>query len=74
MAADQGKTSNLNGLTILAAERGLPIPAVGTTRFRPPYNPGAASARSSAATRGGAPAAAAPHAAARLAHRAPAAR
>jgi sarcosine oxidase subunit alpha len=39
MAADQGKTSNLNGLTILAAERGLPIPAVGTTRFRPPYNP-----------------------------------
>jgi sarcosine oxidase subunit alpha len=39
MAADQGKTSNLNGLTILAAARGLPIPAVGTTRFRPPYNP-----------------------------------
>lgn len=39
MAADQGKTSNLNGLTILAKERGLPIPAVGTTRFRPPYNP-----------------------------------
>jgi sarcosine oxidase subunit alpha len=39
MAADQGKTSNLNGLTILAKERGLPVPAVGTTRFRPPYNP-----------------------------------
>jgi sarcosine oxidase subunit alpha len=39
MAADQGKTSNLNGLTILAAARGLPIPAVGATRFRPPYNP-----------------------------------
>ena len=39
MAADQGKTSNLNGLTILAEARGLPIPAVGTTRFRPPYNP-----------------------------------
>ncbi len=39
MAADQGKTSNLNGLTILAKARGLPIPAVGTTRFRPPYNP-----------------------------------
>ena len=40
MAADQGKTSNLNGLAILAKARGLPIPAVGTTRFRPPYNPG----------------------------------
>ena len=39
MAADQGKTSNLNGLTILAKARGLPVPAVGTTRFRPPYNP-----------------------------------
>jgi methylglutamate dehydrogenase subunit C len=39
MAADQGKLSNLNGLAILARERGLPIPAVGTTRFRPPYNP-----------------------------------
>jgi methylglutamate dehydrogenase subunit C len=39
MAADQGKTSNLNGITILARERGLPVPAVGTTRFRPPYNP-----------------------------------
>jgi sarcosine oxidase subunit alpha len=39
MAADQGKTSNLNGLTILAKERGLPVSAVGTTRFRPPYNP-----------------------------------
>ncbi len=39
MAADQGKTSNLNGLTILANARGLPVPAVGTTRFRPPYNP-----------------------------------
>jgi len=39
MAADQGKTSNLNGLSILAEQRGLPIPAVGTTRFRPPYEP-----------------------------------
>ncbi len=39
MAADQGKTSNLNGLSILANARGVPIPAVGTTRFRPPYNP-----------------------------------
>ena len=39
MAADQGKTSNLNGLTILAKARGLPVPEIGTTRFRPPYNP-----------------------------------
>lgn len=39
MAADQGKTSNLNGLAILAKERGVPVPEVGTTRFRPPYNP-----------------------------------
>jgi sarcosine oxidase subunit alpha len=39
MGADQGKTSNLNGLDILARERGLPVPAVGTTRFRAPYNP-----------------------------------
>ncbi|HWT30657.1 MAG TPA: glycine cleavage T C-terminal barrel domain-containing protein, partial [Propylenella sp.] len=39
MAADQGKTSNLNGLAILAQARDLPVPAVGTTRFRPPYNP-----------------------------------
>jgi sarcosine oxidase subunit alpha len=36
MATDQGKTSNLNGLTILAGERGLSMPAVGATRFRPP--------------------------------------
>jgi sarcosine oxidase subunit alpha len=39
MAADQGKTSNLNAIAILAQERGLPIPSVGATRFRPPYNP-----------------------------------
>ncbi|MBA3519223.1 MAG: sarcosine oxidase subunit alpha family protein [Rhizobiales bacterium] len=39
MAADQGKTSNLNGLAILAAARKMPVPAVGTTRFRAPYNP-----------------------------------
>jgi sarcosine oxidase subunit alpha len=39
MGADQGKTSNLNGLNILARERGLAVPEVGTTRFRAPYNP-----------------------------------
>ncbi len=39
MATDQGKTSNVNGLAILAEARGLSIPEVGTTRFRPPYSP-----------------------------------
>ncbi|MGI9353421.1 MAG: sarcosine oxidase subunit alpha family protein [Rhizobiaceae bacterium] len=39
MATDQGKTSNINGLAILAEARGKPIPEVGTTRFRPPYSP-----------------------------------
>ncbi len=39
MASDQGKTSNVNGLAILAAATGRAIPSVGTTRFRPPYDP-----------------------------------
>ena len=39
MGTDQGKTSNVNGLAILAALRDEPIPAVGTTTFRPPYTP-----------------------------------
>ena len=39
MAGDQGKTSSLNGLALLAEARGESIPAVGTTRFRPPYTP-----------------------------------
>ncbi len=39
MASDQGKTANLNAIAIMAKERGLPIPAIGTTRFRPPYDP-----------------------------------
>ena len=39
MGTDQGKTSNVNGLAILAGIRGEPIPAVGTTTFRPPYTP-----------------------------------
>ncbi len=38
MATDQGKTSNVAGLAIMAEARGLPIPEVGTTRFRPPYS------------------------------------
>ena len=39
MATDQGKTSNVPGLAIMAAARALPIPEVGTTRFRPPFSP-----------------------------------
>ncbi|MBI1775436.1 MAG: sarcosine oxidase subunit alpha family protein [Proteobacteria bacterium] len=39
MGTDQGKTSNLAGLAILAELRGEPIAAVGTTTFRPPYTP-----------------------------------
>ncbi len=39
MGTDQGKTSNINGLTIMAELRGEDIPAVGTTTFRPPYTP-----------------------------------
>lgn len=39
MGTDQGKTSNVVGLALMAALRGDPIPAVGTTTFRPPYTP-----------------------------------
>ena len=39
MGTDQGKTSNVNGLGIMAREQGIPIPEVGTTTFRPPYTP-----------------------------------
>ena len=39
MATDQGKTSNMAGLAIMAEAIGKPIPDVGTTRFRPPYSP-----------------------------------
>ena len=37
MATDQGKTSNLGGLAIMAELTGKTIPEVGTTIFRPPY-------------------------------------
>ena len=39
MATDQGKTSNLNGLGILAEATGKSIPEIGFTTFRPPYTP-----------------------------------
>lgn len=39
MATDQGRSSNVNGLAIMAGLRGEDIPAVGTTTFRPPFTP-----------------------------------
>jgi len=36
---DQGKTGNINGMGIVAAALGKPIPEVGTTTFRPNYTP-----------------------------------
>jgi sarcosine oxidase subunit alpha len=39
MATDQGKTSNLNGLAIVAQQLGVPLPQVGLTTFRMPYTP-----------------------------------
>ncbi len=39
MGTDQGKTSNVNALAILAGLRGEPVPAVGHTTFRPFYTP-----------------------------------
>jgi heterotetrameric sarcosine oxidase alpha subunit len=39
MATDQGKTSNIPGLAIMADARNVSIPEVGTTRFRPPFAP-----------------------------------
>ena len=39
MATDQGRTSNVVGLAVLAEARGDSIPETGTTIFRPPYTP-----------------------------------
>ena len=39
MATDQGKTSNLNALAIVARAIDAPIPSVGLTTFRMPYTP-----------------------------------
>ncbi|MCH2075491.1 MAG: sarcosine oxidase subunit alpha family protein [Rhodobacteraceae bacterium] len=39
MATDQGKLSNINGLSVLSNALGSDIPQVGTTTFRPPYTP-----------------------------------
>ncbi len=39
MATDQGKTSNMTGLAVMAEMTGKTIPETGTTIFRPPYTP-----------------------------------
>jgi sarcosine oxidase, subunit alpha len=39
MATDQGKTSNMNALAIVAQDLGASIPQVGLTTFRAPYTP-----------------------------------
>src|SRR6185369_8660580 len=39
MGTDQGKTSNINALAIMAGLRQIPISDAGTTTFRPPYSP-----------------------------------
>jgi sarcosine oxidase subunit alpha len=39
MATDQGKTSNMNALGVIAEALNVPLPKVGLTTFRPPYTP-----------------------------------
>jgi sarcosine oxidase subunit alpha len=39
MGTDQGKTANVTALGVLSELTGAPIPALGTTGFRPPYTP-----------------------------------
>ena len=39
MGTDQGKTSNVNGLSVLAGALGKEVGEVGVTTYRPPYTP-----------------------------------
>jgi sarcosine oxidase subunit alpha len=39
MATDQGRTSNMTALSLLAQLRARPVQEVGTTTYRPPYTP-----------------------------------
>ena len=39
MATDQGKTSNIPAMAVMADNEGKTIPEIGTTIFRPPYTP-----------------------------------
>ncbi|HKY94774.1 MAG TPA: FAD-dependent oxidoreductase, partial [Kiloniellales bacterium] len=50
MGTDQGKTSNINALAIMAGLRDVTIPEAGTTTFRPPYTPVAIGALAGRAT------------------------
>ncbi|MFO1069274.1 MAG: sarcosine oxidase subunit alpha family protein [Geminicoccaceae bacterium] len=49
MGTDQGKTSNVNALGIVAATMGAEIGSLGVTTFRPPYTPVAFGALAGAA-------------------------
>lgn len=39
MASDQGKTSNVSGIQVLSGLLDKPAPMIGTTKFRPPFDP-----------------------------------
>jgi sarcosine oxidase subunit alpha len=39
MGTDQGKTSNINALVLMGEQTQRAPPAVGTTKFRPPFAP-----------------------------------
>ncbi len=39
MASDQGKTSNVTAIGVLSHLLGKPAPVIGTTKFRPPFDP-----------------------------------
>jgi heterotetrameric sarcosine oxidase alpha subunit len=39
MGTDQGKTSNVNALSLMAGLADAPVAQIGTTTFRPPYTP-----------------------------------
>jgi len=39
MASDQGKLSNIAGIHVLSDVLGKPVQEIGTTRFRPPFDP-----------------------------------
>jgi methylglutamate dehydrogenase subunit C len=39
MATDQGRTSAVNALAVIAQVRGRPLPEIGVTTFRPPFAP-----------------------------------
>ncbi|TFL17331.1 sarcosine oxidase subunit alpha family protein [Jannaschia formosa] len=53
MATDQGKTSNVAALAVLADATGRGIPETGTTTFRPPFSPVPISAMGAGATGAG---------------------